>query len=420
MNTDQNDINQPTLDERKKELEVQLLEEQLAERRKPFAGLRQLTWPNLTAIGALLAGLLLAYANGLFDARQQYLAARTERLRTEELALQKRNAELVATGSRLENDIARLSNKLEGVTTKLTGIEKENAALLAIAIWDGEGFYTAVDIDVEADSVQVGIHRRESHGDEISTPELAKNLSYMLDIPRLTELEISGFDLAKHSVMDDISKLKQLRELRLSACTLTDDLQQLPLQLRILQLSQCGLSDARLETLPHFPDLEVLRVLFDEGIRRPHTVARFQRLRDLSLMGTSLTDDGLQLLAPLCKSLRDFSLDGTGVTDRCLEDLNQFRLLHSLSLRGTTLTREGCSRLSIPSLGNVNVNVGVRPDEEVIAAMSEKMPNLNIREVNWNLQLGDVIPAWAIRTDSPIKFVPGEKITVTGQIFFPK
>lgn len=79
-------------------------------------------------------------------------------------------------------------------------------------------------------------------------------------------------------------------------------------------------------------------------------LARFRHLRELSLEGAEVTDDGLSALCSL-RGLRRLNLSGTGLTDGGLGHLKGLTSLEWIDLRRTKVTATGVEALrgALPS-----------------------------------------------------------------------
>jgi hypothetical protein len=71
----------------------------------------------------------------------------------------------------------------------------------------------------------------------------------------------------------------------------------------------------------------------------------FNRLRDLTLAGTAVTDAGLAQLCTLSNQLQMLDISNTSVTDAGLSNLKCLRLLKSLRVRDTEITQKGAHDL---------------------------------------------------------------------------
>jgi repressor of nif and glnA expression len=79
----------------------------------------------------------------------------------------------------------------------------------------------------------------------------------------------------------------------------------------------------------------------DEGLKE---LAKFQNLTHLSLVGTQITDEGLKELAKLQK-LKMLGLAQSKITDAGLKEVAKLQKLEMLNLNGTKVTKEGVTVL---------------------------------------------------------------------------
>jgi Leucine-rich repeat (LRR) protein len=121
----------------------------------------------------------------------------------------------------------------------------------------------------------------------------------------------------------------------------------------------------------HLEDVSAVS-LYDRAVSDEVLIhlARFERLRDLSLGNTPLTDSGLSHLRGLT-SLESLGLDNTLVTDRGIAHLRTLRALRHLSLRGTQVTDVGLSHLAEFPILQVLVLDNTRVTDKGLAPLND-------------------------------------------------
>ncbi len=110
------------------------------------------------------------------------------------------------------------------------------------------------------------------------------------------------------------------------------------------------LTDGDLE----FPDLKHLKKVFSHQTKVTGKGLKFlKELKELTLIGDELTDEGLQSIQTLGK-LEYLSITGKKVTDEGLKGFKELKRLEYLNLRGTQLTGRGLAELAhLPGLKNL-------------------------------------------------------------------
>lgn len=105
---------------------------------------------------------------------------------------------------------------------------------------------------------------------------------------------------------------------------------------------------------PHNQGYDPRRPFTDDELERviEHLNA-FPGFKNLRLMGSEVTDDGLRQLSRL-RNLEDIRLDGMDVTDNGLEHLAEIKTLRLVSVLGTKVTADGVAKLK-PSLPNCTI-----------------------------------------------------------------
>jgi internalin A len=133
-------------------------------------------------------------------------------------------------------------------------------------------------------------------------------------LPRLAVLGIGGIDL--------------------SACTVADIC--IPLSLRALDASHCGITDSHLSAVKGIPLAELYIVgnrISDEGM---HVLTGLP-LAALDVSHTDVTDEGVKRLAAM-PSLRRLAVEGCRISDEVIEALVASPALELVGLRGTDVT----------------------------------------------------------------------------------
>jgi hypothetical protein len=93
-------------------------------------------------------------------------------------------------------------------------------------------------------------------------------------------------------------------------------------------------------------------------------LTHFQRLRDLTLQGSTITDNGLALLLPLREKLVWLDISNTPISDAAISDLKRFSGLRTLRLQNTRITPAGIAELQ-ESLPNCKIDA-VQPNSTYI------------------------------------------------------
>ena len=134
-----------SLDERKKQLEIEKLEQEIQ-----FAKADQKWWRKsvrdvklsewLTAAVALVT-VIVVFSTGYFNASRERLAAQGDRLHVEKL-------EMEGKRDRLSSEIVVKEAELQELKSKVQPFEKENAALLSLRQLNDPGrFYVEISSD---------------------------------------------------------------------------------------------------------------------------------------------------------------------------------------------------------------------------------------------------------------------------------
>jgi len=223
----------------------------------------------------------------------------------------------------------------ELVHSKLAEIEKQYGVPTPKASLNGQ------DTNVERALPDVALDKLK--GKSARTP--ARNLTIFE-----SDIDLSGHDL---SVADyeQLGRHFALRRLVL-ANTPTTDVQLDQLQsvslLERLDLSGTKISDAAVEKLSSLAALQYLNLartgITDLSLRQLGSM----RLRELSLAGTKVTDDGLQQLAQRNGAgdfLDNLDLSNTAITDASVPSLISMKRLVRLVVKGTKLTDAGVERV---------------------------------------------------------------------------
>ena len=116
--------------------------------------------------------------------------------------------------------------------------------------------------------------------------------------------------------------------------------------LRELSFAETDLSDGWLEDLASLHRLETLHLYRIGGVVELRALADLPNLRRLSLSGSNVTDRTLEQVGLLLQSLTELNLVGTGITDTGLQHLFPLVDLRGVLTFGTSVTNEGRSWLS--------------------------------------------------------------------------
>ncbi|MCA9069043.1 MAG: hypothetical protein KDA84_08980, partial [Planctomycetaceae bacterium] len=151
-------------------------------------------------------------------------------------------------------------------------------------------------------------------------------LVHLANLPHLEALEFSETKLTKQGV-EAIGKMRKLKHLNVSTDTdafgLIDQLRKLP-KLDSAHLGGEWLGDSELKELADHPTLRELRLLgtsiSDEGLRHLTGLDKLEYLRIFE--SSNVTDEGLKYLESL-ETLRRLDLKETGVTTEGVAELKQ-------------------------------------------------------------------------------------------------
>jgi len=182
--------------------------------------------------------------------------------------------------------------------------------------------------------------------------EIAENsLGRLHELQYLEELDLSGGELqAPGTAIENVSRVKTLKRLRLNSARITDEdllkLGPLP-DLEELSLSSARVTDEGVERVARlFPDLEVLKLrqVLQITDRSAKAVSQLGNLRELDISMTRITDSGVEYLAALPR-LEALDLP-SAVTDRGLVHVGKLRQLRHLDAGGTVESPAGLASLS--------------------------------------------------------------------------
>lgn len=172
--------------------------------------------------------------------------------------------------------------------------------------------------------------------------------------PPLRELEIQDCPLTDEGIAKLSLALESTTQLTLTRCRKFTGLGFKNYlgncnQLKELHLIAClSLTDEGLEFLaPAIKQLQILDLIRinigNKGIAA--IVANCQNLKKLCLMNCPITDVQLQTLLPVLNKIEDLNLGNTHITDESLTVLLSCKHLKRLNLRGSRITEEGLQKL---------------------------------------------------------------------------
>ncbi|KAL0140888.1 hypothetical protein V8B55DRAFT_1511305 [Mucor lusitanicus] len=169
------------------------------------------------------------------------------------------------------------------------------------------------------------------------TAKLSKNI-------KLEQLDVTNTFLCDNDLMQIISQITTLVELKMSGCSnvSTRGLSFLPRELKCLRWIQFPDRELELDgVLSRFKDLPLEHLdltgflnVTDQGAKH---IAEMKHLRYLSLDGTKVTDEGVEMLKDLIE-LEKLYLDRTLITDQGLSQLIGLSKLDTLSLCHTKVS----------------------------------------------------------------------------------
>lgn len=232
---------------------------------------------------------------------------------------------------------------------------------------------------------------------QVTSQISATGIKHLAELKNLQELNLYGSledEVPGDEILKYITGLKELRELSIGQCGITDEglkhLEQMP-QLTSLQLDNEGLlTDACLSSIAKLENLQTLSMsslvatarygwmrfnsealtqlstlrnlehLHLVGQQFPSDAFAFTKLKSLSVSGYDVDDEFVKKLK-LCPELRSLNFWNTPVTDAGLKMITELPELRKLSLFGLPVTDVGLRELqNSPHLENLELrNVGI-------------------------------------------------------------
>ena len=245
--------------------------------------------------------------------------------------------------------------------------------------------------------VLVGCGKKEPElrSNEFITPNEAANKLYVDAVQLITSAEgktgeaaIADYEeglakiskiLSDHRESDLAVKLisgetlftgKSLNEIKGKVADLKSELT--PQESTVSKLLAGKLSEQELQKIE---ELELHNTkITDEGLKE---VAKLQKLWLLILRDTKITDTGLKEVAKL-QELDTLSLDGTKITDEGLKEVAKLQKLRELYLSDTKITDVGLKELvKLPNLRRLNLS-GTKITDAGVAELKKALPKCNI------------------------------------------
>jgi hypothetical protein len=216
-----------------------------------------------------------------------------------------------------------------------------------------DGYFTVGGID--APRLQVARYRQRQEQFYMPIAQLSKlGKSQLQSHPEIRRLYTQSAGLG-HFLMDGrdgayrVATVEALSDLYSKSRKHTSLLVRLavePARLDAQYHEFLDVTDADLAGLSFLPALKQLTLggtsVTDEGLRQIQPAVQ---LEWLDLAGLPITDRGIAYLTPSSALLR-LNLDGTQVTDRALEHLSQFSGLEELDVSGTRVSNAGLAHLN--------------------------------------------------------------------------
>jgi hypothetical protein len=346
-------------------LEIEKLKLDIEHLRHPVrTSLRKIDWKDIATVVVAVLGITVAWYAGVFEVRQQRIAASTDRLSIERINLERSNAELLKTKTELGEEARRLEVKIRDLQDQVGSYEKERAAIKAINEINGKSdLLVRISLSSDSDHFEVSIEPSNIAWNTIGTPNeqiayypaIRTMLKEMRYIQRLKTLRIGCLELTD-SEMKEIGELQQLEELYLGHAKLTDEM---------------------LEPLVNLPKLIRLGIA-DKRIRNPKPLRKLPTIEILYLSGTSLDDDGLSTVTSI-HSLLKLWADQTNITDAGIEHINTAKRLVLIGLRKTKITPSGCLKLGLQTLRSLEVSPGFMP-EVIKEQLRKQLPDLFVND----------------------------------------
>jgi hypothetical protein len=180
-------------------------------------------------------------------------------------------------------------------------------------------------------------------------PVSSTSIEYSGTLRLVSKVDLHGF----HNVGAALVTLEPLRKLHTMNIYNTRptfaDLQLIATltELRIVNVNDCGLTDAALDQFRDLKNLSELDLdqnpITNAGLAR---LSGLTNLRTLTLVDTHVTDEGIGYLRGM-KNLENLSLSGKGITDHTLEQLAGLTTLRILYLNRCQITKAGMDRLKV-------------------------------------------------------------------------
>ncbi|WDI44496.1 hypothetical protein [Bremerella sp. P1] len=148
-------------------------------------------------------------------------------------------------------------------------------------------------------------------------------------------------------------------------------------RLEYLELHEAVLSDQSVETIAQMPKLRELALIGTSiTVDQMRQLSQAPAMKSITLEGPTASDDYVELL-PLFSSLEDVALSQTTVTDRGMQSLGQLSDLKSVSIeQAPAVTNDGFAALAnCPQLSDIWAD-GTKVDEGCIDTL-KKLPELD-------------------------------------------
>jgi hypothetical protein len=197
------------------------------------------------------------------------------------------------------------------------------------------------------------------------------SLAYLKPLSHLQKVEIRGCDYFSGTGLKELEKLKDLRELKIIDCGITDEglkgIQGLK-QIENLLIDSDTITDVAYEHIKELKNLKSLDAnISDKGLIYIKTLTK---LDSLSISGKKVTDKGIEQLKDLqnlkylylssksltnagikhfqdMKQLRYLTISYSTLDDSSIDDLSKLNQLETLQLRYSKISKEGIDKLQI-------------------------------------------------------------------------
>ena len=342
------------LDERKKELEIAKLEQEVAAAaagrswwRKSFRETKVTDW---LAVAVGVTALFAAWFTGFFNATK-------ERLEVEKIHLEQRKEKLTVEVAAKEQEITSKERELNDVKKRLEPIESEDVAIQELRSLGTKQLAVRFAIPDNFQGVQVTIRGtdesgtraygwREASGAFVWGPPICRTNEHLTSALKaanrlrslksltLKELRVTASELVIAGQHPDLVSLaindSEMDESTVAALRPGKNLQRL------------DLSSNRIRSFAGVPSSSSISYLVlrdnpigDDGLQS--LLKAFPNLKGLMLSGTTITDEGMKALSKV-EEFWHIDITDTKVTDAGVQELLKCKKVHNLRVNRSQIT----------------------------------------------------------------------------------